>query len=136
VKTHRIDTVFNMPNLISVERLARFYEDDENYFVVLEVAYAVTGTHIQVEHVHFVPIEFLSWGCLTIGALGWGQIQIANSNRIDIVPGGSRRDWMLALCDRLFEFYPQEIDKIGERIAYFQKVKERWLARTDAGELQ
>jgi hypothetical protein len=31
VKSHRIDTKFNMPNLTSVERLARFYEDDRNY---------------------------------------------------------------------------------------------------------
>ncbi len=29
VKTHRTDTKFNMPNLTSVERLARFYEDDK-----------------------------------------------------------------------------------------------------------
>ena len=28
VKTHREDTRFNMPNLTSVERLARFYESD------------------------------------------------------------------------------------------------------------
>ena len=35
VKTHRLSTKFNMPNLTSVERLARFYEDDKNYFVVL-----------------------------------------------------------------------------------------------------
>ena len=28
VKTHRLSTAFNMPNLTSVERLARFYEDD------------------------------------------------------------------------------------------------------------
>lgn len=27
VKTHRADTKFNMPNLTSVERLARFYSD-------------------------------------------------------------------------------------------------------------
>ena len=30
VKTHREDTKFNMPNLTSVERLSRFYEDDMN----------------------------------------------------------------------------------------------------------
>jgi hypothetical protein len=30
VKTHRTDTRFSMPNLTSVERLARFYEDDAN----------------------------------------------------------------------------------------------------------
>src|SRR5438046_9367403 len=39
VKTHRKETRFNMPNLTSVERLARFYEDDKNYFAVLMVQY-------------------------------------------------------------------------------------------------
>jgi hypothetical protein len=130
VKTHRLDTRFNMPNLTSVERLARFYEDDKNYFVILVVAYNLRGTHVEVDKVHFVPIEFLSWDCLTIGALGWGQIQIANSNRIDIALQ-SRKKWMIELCDTLFEFYPAEISKIKERVDYFKKVKERWLAKED-----
>ena len=125
VKTHRLDTTFNMPNLTSVERLARFYEDDKNYFVVLLIAYNVKGAHIEVDRVHFVPIEFLDWSCLTIGALGWGQIQIANSNNIKLVKQ-SRKKWMLQLCDRLFEFYPNEIGKIKERIEYFKKVKSFW----------
>jgi hypothetical protein len=38
VKTHREETAFNMPNLTSVDRLARFYEDDANFFVMLERA--------------------------------------------------------------------------------------------------
>ncbi len=125
VKTHKLDTVFNMPNLTSVERLARFYEEDKNYFVVLNIAYNLKGNGIKVEKVNFVPIEFLSWDCLTIGALGWGQIQIANSNKIDIVPQ-SRKKWMLTLCDTLFDFYPSEIGKIKERIIYFKKVKTYW----------
>ena len=83
VKTHRLETKFNMPNLTSVERLARFYEDDTNYFVMLMVAYnVVSDVRIYIEKVRFVPIEFLSWDCLTVGALGWGQIQIANANKI------------------------------------------------------
>lgn len=128
VKTHRLDTYFNMPNLTSVERLARFYEDDKNYFVVLVVAYNLRGTHVKVDKVYFVPIEFLAWDCLTIGALGWGQIQIANSNKI-IITSQSRKKWMIKLCDTLFEFYPAEIAKIKERIDYFKKVKARWLAK-------
>ena len=32
VKTHRLDTTLNMPNLTSVRRLTRLYEDDTNYF--------------------------------------------------------------------------------------------------------
>ena len=61
VKTHRLDTKFNMPNLTSVERLARFYEDDKNYFVILLIAYNLEGVRVTVNKVHFVPIEFLSW---------------------------------------------------------------------------
>jgi len=129
VKTHREDTKFNMPNLTSVERLARFYEDDANYFVLLLIRYSVDHTTILVKHVDFIPIEFLDWECLTIGALGWGQIQIANSNRIILNPNNSRKEWMIELCDTLLEFYPKEIGKIQERVEYFEKVKSRWQKR-------
>jgi len=131
VKTHREDTKFNMPNLTSVERLARFYEDDANYFVLLLVKYRLEETHAVISEVLFVPIEFLKWDCLTVGALGWGQIQIANSNYISIAPGYSRREWMLELCDVMLEFYPKEISKIETRIEYFQKVKQRWQAKAE-----
>lgn len=132
VKTHRLETKFNMPNLTSVERLARFYEDDRNYYVMLMIVYNVASDiRIKVEKVHFVPIEFLSWKCLTVGALGWGQIQIANANNIVINPRYSRKRWMLEMCDVLFEFYPREIEKVKERIAYFKKVKRRWEEKPD-----
>ncbi|MGL6226859.1 MAG: hypothetical protein ACRC10_09590 [Thermoguttaceae bacterium] len=126
VKTHRKDTKFNMPNLTSVERLSRFYEDDANFFVLLLVNYQTEKTEIIVHHVDFIPIEFLDWDCLTIGALGWGQIQIANSNRIVLNPAHSRKAWMLELCDHLLEFYPKEMGKIENRIGYFEKVKAYW----------
>jgi hypothetical protein len=131
VKTHRLSTKFNMPNLTSVERLTRFYESDKNVFAVLMVAYDVEGTRIEVERVTFAPIEFLGWDCLTIGALGWGQIQIANSNVITVNPGYSRKQWMLELCDTLSEFYPREITKIEERLRHFAKVREFWLNHSD-----
>lgn len=131
VKTHRLSTKFNMPNLTSVERLARFYEDDRNYFVVLMIDYEIEGINARIEQVHFVPIEFLDWNCLTIGALGWGQIQIANSNQILINSSNSRKNWMIQLCDCLLEFYPKEIAKIDKRIGYFQKVRERWANRSE-----
>jgi hypothetical protein len=131
VKTHRTSTKFNMPNITSVERIARFYEDDANYFVVLMVSYDVVGYNIKVEKIHFVPIEFLGWDCLTIGALGWGQIQIANSNFVTIVEKNSRRSWMIELCDTLLEFYPKEVLKVNKRIAHFEKIKQKWLAKPD-----
>ena len=131
VKTHRTDTKLNMPNLTSVQRLARFYEEDTNYFVLLIVDYYLEATRVIVTDVRFIPIEFLGWDCLTIGALGWGQIQIANSAYITVNPQYSRRKWMLELCDILFGFYPKEIAKINDRIDYFRQVRELWLAKPD-----
>jgi hypothetical protein len=86
---------------------------------------------VEVKNAHFVPIEFLAWDCLTIGALGWGQIQIANANVVNIKPGYSRKKWMLELCDIMLQFYPKEIGKIGERIGYFERVRDRWKQRPD-----
>jgi hypothetical protein len=116
-----------MPNLTSVDRLARFYESDDNFFVVLLVVYDLKDLDVVVEKVHFIPVEFLGWDCLTIGALGWGQIQIANSNRVVIDSSQSRKEWMLRMCDILIdEFYPRELGKIGKRINRFRKLKEFW----------
>lgn len=135
VKTHRLDSNFNMPNLTSVERLARFYEDDKNYFLVLIVDYIIKDTKINIDKVHFIPIEFFNWKCLTIGALGWGQIQIANSNNIVINHKYNRKKWMLELCDVLDNFYPKEIEKINGRISYFNKIREYWENKKPAEEL-
>ncbi len=129
VKTHREETKFNMPNLTSVHRLARLYEDDSNYFSLLVIKYSMLETTAQISDVYFVPIEFMGWDCLTIGALGWGQIQIANSNNIRINEGYSRKKWMLELCDVMAEFYPKEVLKITDRIGYFEKVKLFWQAK-------
>jgi len=132
VKTHRTDTRFNMPNLTSIERLARFYEDDNNYFVVLMISYTLDATRVEVSQARFVPIEFLMWECLTLGALGWGQIQFANSNYISIQPYYSRKTWMIELCDNVLEFYPREIAKIHTRIERFEEIRHFWMSKEEA----
>ena len=126
IKTHNKNTSFNMPNLTSVERLARFYEDDKNFFVILLVEYSTSKDKIIFDQVRFVPIENFTWDCLTIGALGWGQIQIANANVISINREATRKSWMLELCDTLDFFYPKEILKIEKRIDRFAKVRAFW----------
>ncbi len=126
IKTHNKSTDFNMPNLTSVERLARFYEDDKNFFVILLVEYRVVNDVAIFDSAKLIPIEHLNWNCLTIGALGWGQIQIANSNYVNINNKQTRKSWMLELCDILDVFYPKEIAKIENRMSRFQQVREFW----------
>ena len=131
IKTHNLTTSFNMPNLTSVERLARFYGDGKNYFVLLLVSYTIQNEELLFKECLFVPIEYLDWSCLTLGALGWGQIQIANSNIIKIELTNTRKKWMLQLCDALDLFYPNEISKITQRIDYFKIIREYWENQPD-----
>jgi len=98
---------------------------------VLIVSYTVKETRVLVSDATFIPIEFFDWKCLTIGALGWGQIQIANSNNIIINHMYSRKKWMLEFCDIMIEFYPKEITKIGHRLEKFEKIREFWFAKSD-----
>ena len=133
VKTHREeDTSFNMPNLTSARRLVQFYEkSDANIFSLIIINYSISGTDLEVSDVLFTPIEFLDWECLTVGALGWGQIQIKDSNNIRIIERNSRKEWMLQLCDVMMGFYPREIVKIKKRIQRFESVKEYWENKQD-----
>lgn len=129
VKTHNVDTDFNMPNLISVKRLATFYKNDnKNNFCILIVSYKVIDGNITYQNCFFKRIENFNWSCLTLGALGWGQIQIANANNLSFLENDStiRKSWMLKLCDKLFTFYDEEISKIGERKTWFCSIKSYW----------
>ncbi len=127
VKTHNEDTMFNMPNLISVKRLATFYKnDDKNNFCILIISYKVQQNKLEYTACHFKKIESFDWECLTIGALGWGQIQIANSNNLKFIETTCRKTWMLQLCDNLSAFYDEEIGKIGERKTWFGSIREYW----------
>lgn len=132
VKTHNKSTTFNMPNLISVRSLAKFYQNnDRNYFCLLIVEYDVVDGHIKYESCRFQPIEGLSWECLTLGALGWGQIQIANANKIIYLEAAkiNRKQWMITMCEQLALFYDEEILKIGERKSWFAQIKQSWKNR-------
>jgi len=126
VKTHDVDTHFSMPNLISMQRLAKFYRNDTNTFCILIVDYKVVTDHIEYLSCHFKPIEYFAWSCLTLGALGWGQIQIKDSNRLLFEPEPSRKRWMLELCEAAAAFYETEIGKIAERKDWFSKEKTYW----------
>lgn len=126
VKTQNIATNFSMPNLISVQRLAKFYQNDTNFFNILMVKYEQEDEALHYTECHFLPIEHLKWECLTIGALGWGQIQIANANHVAIDRAQTRRQWMLDLCDRIDLFYEAEVGKIKERRSWFSGIRQYW----------
>lgn len=122
IKTHNVDTDFNMPNITSVKRLADLYQHPNKSFVILIVDYSVSGKELNVVDVQIFPIEELSWACLSLGALGWGQIQITNSNRLLFHETIDRKAWVSEFKQRVVKFYQQETSKIISRTKYFETV--------------
>ena len=135
---------------MTIEKLVRLYENSNNYFTILLIAYEIKDEKIIAKKCHFIPIEHLKMESLTI--LADNEIQIVNSNVISINPKQTRKMWMLALCDNRIEYfnkwidkknngmksdarnrrsysYPQvqeTINKIRNSIEYFKKVKNHW----------
>jgi hypothetical protein len=130
IKTHSLDAEFSMPNLTANRKLIKLYETPqgtpENYFMIMIFSYKIVNNQVSVDKVIFTPIENLDWTCLRIGALGWGQIQLKNSNIISINYSLDRKNWMIELCNKTLKFYPNEIEKIEHRIHYFEKAKKYW----------
>lgn len=79
-----------------------------------------------VEKVVFSLLEHLSWQCLTLAALGWGQVQLKSSKAIRFDENVTRKDWMLNMCQELTRFYANEHDKIDDRVKYFTEIKQFW----------
>ena len=131
VITHREETHFSMPNITSVDRLKKLYEDDKNIFVILLIDYSLNKTAKNVTNVRFIPIEFFAWDCLTFGALGSGQIQIKRASDIKENDRYSRRLWMLEFFERLEEFYINEADKTVKRMKSIITLRAEWKSKRD-----
>ena len=131
VVTHRIETKFNMPNITSVDRLIELYKNDKNYFIILMISYEASKSNNYIKEVHFKPIDFFSWDCLGLGALGVGQIQIKKAKHVVIIQNYSRKAWMIDFSDRLNDFYINEAKKIVGRLDKASKLKKEWKVKKD-----
>ena len=112
IKTHDTESELSMPNLISISRLKKFYENDRNLLVYVFVKYINHGNNVQVLQVKVKPIEQINWECLTIGNLGKGQLQITDMNKISFQNFMTRKDWMERLSYDAIIYYQKLIDKI------------------------
>ena len=131
IVTHRVETKFNMPNLTSVDRLINLYKSDKRYFIILLISYEVTKNTNFIKEVHFKPIEFFSWDCLRLGALGTGQIQIKKAKEVVIEQNLSRKEWILEFCDKMNDFYINEAKKTVTRLDRANKLKKEWKPKKD-----
>lgn len=128
VKTHNIDTKFNMPNLTAVTNILKYFEDPSFNLMILLLSYKVdiTNMNLHIENILFEPLEHLSWQCLTVGNLGWGQVQIANTKNIIVDKTVTRQEWLMDFCERTISFNQKLVESIlTKRITKIEQFKDK-----------
>jgi hypothetical protein len=112
IKSHFVDSRFSMPNLVSIDRLKRFYNNDGNFLCYVFVDYRVDSDVATIVNIDIRLIEELDWDILAIQNLGKGQLQIKNMNNklkfVDI----DRTSWMNKLKENSIIYYDNLINKI------------------------
>ena len=117
IKTHCMGK-WGMPNLISYKKLDRFYENDDNNFLVLLIDYNVVDGEVTVESSRILPIECLSWDCLAVqGTLG--QIQIKNAEKI-CVEQTPRKVWLTQFQNNVISGITIKQRSLLKELEYFK----------------
>jgi len=119
IKTHDSESELSMPNLISISRIKKFYENQRNLLLYVFVKYINIidsenphGHSVQILDIKVSAIEQIDWSCLTIGNLGKGQLQITNMNEISFNNVLTRKDWLERLSYDVIIYYRSLINKI------------------------
>ena len=121
VKSNNIDKNNYSPNIISAKRLIKWLLDDGNELYFIFVNYKKTEHGIElIADSGLVPVQHLSWDCLTIEAQGWGVIQMPRPLKIN--PNQDKKGFFRGLR-KAYEIYMakelKKIEKIKEMIKNF-----------------
>jgi hypothetical protein len=120
VKTRQLNTEFNMPNLISVDRLDRILSDQTKDLYYWLIDYSVNDQgECSISHSTIRAIWTMPWSALAIQNLGKGQLQIKDWTAMDQQYAGSRETWLGDLRIQRRQFYlkqAQKFQKMAEKI--------------------
>ena len=113
VKSNNIAKQNYSPNIISAWRLLTWLKVDAHKlsFIFVDYEIEVTGRVRILEDTGLVPIENLSWECLTIQAQGRGVIQ--RCKPLKLVPLQSKETFLRGLGDAYREYITRERTKLA-----------------------
>jgi hypothetical protein len=92
VKSNNVAKQNYSPNMISIKKMHKWVFEDRNDLSFIFVDYEEKGGQLKVlRESDLVPIEHISWDCLSIEAQGYGVIQRVRP--LQIVKGQTKRDF-------------------------------------------
>jgi hypothetical protein len=112
VKTRQLGTDFNMPNLISVDRLDKLLAtaNTELYYWMIDYRVEDNGD-CTVVHSEIRTVWSLPWSALAIQNLGKGQLQIAKWAEMGNY-ATDKTAWHAELTEQRKKFYRKQIAKL------------------------
>ena len=117
VKSNNVDKQNYSPNMISIKKMHLWVFEMRKDLSFLFVDYSVRDEELTIlKEVGPIPIEHLSWDCLTIEAQGYGVIQM--SSTIKIVETQTKRDFyegFLAVYDKYRQKELRKHEKFSKR---------------------
>jgi hypothetical protein len=116
VKTRQLGTDFNMPNLISVDRLDKILStpDQELYYWMIDYSVEANGSCV-VRHSEVRTVWSLPWAALAIQNLGKGQLQICKWTEL-VNHATDRAGWHAQLKQERRAFYLKQIAKLQQML--------------------
>ena len=115
VKSNNVAKQNYSPNMISIKKMHKWVFEDRKELSLIFVDYKEEGGKLKiVKKTKLVPIEHISWQCLSIEAQGYGVIQMVDD--LKIIPNQTKRDFYKGFLEA-YEKYRQKEIKKHERFA-------------------
>lgn len=109
IKSNNIDKNNFSPNIISASR-AESWLSSGNDLSFIFVDYAVRDNEIKIiKESPLLPIEYISWDCLSIQAQGRGVIQKSRPLQIKQY---TKVDWIKIMAKKYLDFIEKELSKL------------------------
>lgn len=111
VKSNNVAKQNYSPNIISAWRLLNWLKDDGHKLSFIFVDYELkTGGVRILRDTGLVPVENLSWACMTIQAQGRGVIQMSKPR--EIIPSQGKKAFLKGLGAAYREYVARERTKL------------------------
>lgn len=115
VKSNNIAKQNYSPNMISIQKMHKWVFEDRNDLSFIFVDYEEHGSDLEiVSESKPIPIERISWDCLSIEAQGYGVIQ--KVGQLKILPRQTKRDFYRGFLEA-YNKYRQKERKKHERFS-------------------
>ena len=110
VKSNNVDKQNYSPNMISIKKMHEWVFEERHDLSFVFVDYAHRDGKLKVvKQSELIPIEQLSWNCLSIEAQGYGVIQMCRA--LEILPDQTKSDFYKGFLTAYAKYLQKEKKK-------------------------